>query len=132
MMDEQIKDEKLQHNINKEVAKISALLSDKINKYEYLTAEEILPSNQKQITEETKLTYSPLGKAFEKQTKTIEEQRKKQVDPLKSLESSDKQLPSIKDFISKEKLNPEIMNDLERIEEEEKKCWWKYNGLQRI
>ena len=121
-MDEQIKDEKLQHNINKEVAKISALLSDKINKYEYLTGEEILPSNQKQITEETKLTYSPLGKAFEKQTKTIEEQRKKQVDPLKSLESSDKQLPSIKDFISKEKLNPEIMNDLERIEEEEKKC----------
>ena len=48
-------------------AKISALSSGKINKYECLTDEEILPSNQKQITEKAKFTYSPLGKAFEKQ-----------------------------------------------------------------
>ena len=44
-IDDQIKDEKLQYNINKDAAKISVLLSDKINKYEYLTGEEILPSN---------------------------------------------------------------------------------------
>ena len=41
----QIKDEKLQYDINREAAKISALLSGKIDKYEYLTGEEILPSN---------------------------------------------------------------------------------------
>ena len=70
-----------------------------------------LPSNQHQIIEEAKFTYSPLGKAFEKQTKTIEDQGEKQVNDLKSLESSDKQLPSIKDFISKEMLNPEISNE---------------------
>ena len=44
-IDVQIKDEKLQYNINKEAAKISALLSGKICKYEYLTGEDILPSN---------------------------------------------------------------------------------------
>ena len=62
-----------------------------------------------------------MGKAFEKQTKTIEDQRKKQVDALESLKTSDKELPSIKDFKPKEKLNPEIVNEIKRIEEEEKK-----------
>ena len=75
--DDQIRDEKLQSNINKETAKISALSSGKIDKYEYLTGEEILPSNQQQIIEKAKFTYSPLGKAFEKQIKTIEDQGEK-------------------------------------------------------
>ena len=91
-IDDQIKDEQIYYDINKEATKISALSSDKINKYEYLTGKEILPSNQKQIIEEAKFTYSPLGKAFEKQTKTIEDQGEKQADALKCLESSDKQL----------------------------------------
>ena len=80
--EDQIKDEKLQYDINREAAKISALSSGKIDKYEYLTGEEILPSNQQQIIEQTKFTYSPLGKAFEKQTKTIQDQGKKQVGAL--------------------------------------------------
>ena len=50
--------------------KISALSSDKIDKYEYLTGKEILPSNQQQIIDQAKVTYSPLGKAFENQIKT--------------------------------------------------------------
>ena len=78
-IDDQIEDEKLQCDINREVAKISVLSSGKINKYEYLIGEEILPSNQKQITEQAKFTYSPLGKAFEKQIKAIEDQRKKKL-----------------------------------------------------
>ena len=61
-----------------------------------------------------------MGKSFEKQTKTIKDQVENQVDALKSLESSDKQLPLIRDFISKEKLNPEIMIELERIGEGKK------------
>ena len=63
----------------REAAKISALSSGKIDKYEYLTGEEILPSNQQQIIQQDKFTYSPLGEAFEKQIKTIENQGKKQV-----------------------------------------------------
>ena len=89
--DDQARDEKLQYNINREAAKISALSSGKIEKCEYLTGEEILPSNEKQITEQAKFTYFPLGKAFEKQTKTIKDQEEKQVKVLKSLEYSDKQ-----------------------------------------
>ena len=61
---DQIRDEKLQYDINREAAKISALSSGKIQKYEYRTGEDILPSNQQQITEQTKFAYSPLGKAF--------------------------------------------------------------------
>ena len=63
-IDDQIRDEKLQYDIDREAAKISALSSGKIDKYEDLTGEEILPSNQQQIIEEAKFTYSPLGKAL--------------------------------------------------------------------
>ena len=76
-IDDQIRDEKLQYDINREAAKISALSSGKIDKYEYLTGEDISPSNQKQIIEQAKFTYSPLGKAFEKQIKSIEDQGEK-------------------------------------------------------
>ena len=84
-IEDKIKDEKLQYDINREAAKISALSSGKIDKYEYLTGEEILPSNQQQIIEQAKFTYSPMGKAFEKQIKTIEDQGKKQVEALANL-----------------------------------------------
>ena len=76
-IDDQIRDEKLQYDILREAAKISVSSSGKIDKYEYLSGEEILPCNQKQIIEEAKFTYSLLGKAFQKQTKTIEDQGKK-------------------------------------------------------
>ena len=81
-IEDQIKDEKLQYDINREAAKISALSSGRLDKYEYLTGEEILPSNQQQITQQTKFNYSPLGKAIEKQRKTIEDQGKKQVEAI--------------------------------------------------
>ena len=64
-IDDKIKNEKLQYDINRE-AKLSALSSGKIDKYEYLTGEEILPSDQSRIIEQARFTYSPLGKAFEK------------------------------------------------------------------
>ena len=75
-INDQIRDEKLQYDINREAAKISALSSGEIRKYECLTGEDILPSNQQQIIEQARFTYSPLGKAFDKQIKTIEDQGK--------------------------------------------------------
>ena len=118
-IEDQIKNEKLQYDIERETEKISGLSSGKTDTYEYLTGEEILPSNQQQMIEQPKFTYSLLGIAFEKQKNTMKDQREKQDHALKSLESSDKQLPSIKDFISKETLNPEIVHEIERIEKEE-------------
>ena len=68
-INDQIRDEKLQYDINREAAKISFKSSCKFQKYEYLTGEDVKPSNQQQITEQAKFTYSPLEKAFEKQIK---------------------------------------------------------------
>ena len=78
-INDQITDEKLRYDIDRKAAKISAKSSGKLHRYEYLTGEDILPSNQQQIIEQTKFTYSSLGKAFEKQVKTIEDQGEKQV-----------------------------------------------------
>ena len=97
-INDQITDEKLQYDISREAAKIAVLLSRKIHKYEYLTGEDILPSNQQQIIEQAKFTYSPLGKAFEKQIKTIEDQGEKQIDALKDLKDQNKQLDNISDY----------------------------------
>ena len=84
-IDDHIRDEKLQYDINREAAKISALSSGKIDKFEYVTGEEILSSsNQIQILEQAKFTYSPLGKTFEKQIKTIEDQGEKQIKAIQN------------------------------------------------
>ena len=93
-INDKINDEKLQYDINREAAKISALPSGKIDKYEYLTGEEILPSDQSRVIEQAKLTYSPLGRAFEKQIPTIEDQGEKEI---KALEEHGKQLVKYSD-----------------------------------
>ena len=66
-VDDKIKDEKLQQDINREASKTSALSSDKTDKNEYLTSEEILPSDQSRIIKQASLTDSPFAKALEKQ-----------------------------------------------------------------
>ena len=63
-INDKIRDEKLQYDINREVAKISALSSGKIHNYEYLTGEDILPSNQQQIIEQAKIYLFSFGKSF--------------------------------------------------------------------
>ena len=126
----QIKDEKLQYDINREAAKISALSSNKFDKYEYLTGEKILPAGKQQKINEAKFTYSPLGKAFEKQTKTIEDQGEKQI---KAIQDNKKQ-PINYDYKDKLLLSKEreIFKDiyskrLDKIEELNNKI--DYNNL---
>ena len=53
----------------------------KVNKYEYLTGEEILHSDQRRVIEQVNFNDTPLRKALEKQTKTIEYQVEKQIQP---------------------------------------------------
>ena len=60
-IDDQIRDGKLQCDINREAAKISSLSWGKIHKYEYLTGKDISPSSNQQIIEQARFTYSPLG-----------------------------------------------------------------------
>ena len=113
-INDQIRDEKLQYDINWKAAEISALSSGKIHKYEYVTGKDILPSNQQQMIEEAKFTYSPLGKAFEKQIKTIEDQWEKQIKAIQDkgqVKAIDKYAYDADDtpFISKQK---EIFNEI--------------------
>ena len=91
-IEDQDRHEKLQYDINREAEKTSALSSGKIDKYQYLTGKQILPSNQQQIIEQVKFTYSPLGKAFEKQAKTIKDQGEKQI---KTIQDNKEQLVNI-------------------------------------
>ena len=81
-IDDKIEDEKLQYDISIEATKISALSSGRVDKYEYFTGEQILPSDQSRIIEQNKFTYSPLNKVFERQIKTIEDKREKQIKAL--------------------------------------------------
>ena len=100
IIDDQIKNKKLQYDINREAAKISALLSDKIDKYEYLTGEEILPSNQQQIIEQV-----------------IEDQAQKQDKALEGLESKSR---SIEGIFPEGYESVEIKNKLDKIKEYKK------------
>ena len=107
-----IRDEKLQYDINKKAAAIS---SGKIDKYEFLTGEEILPSDQSRIIEQA---YSPLGNGVEKLTKTMEEQGQKQVKALEVLkieESKEKERKSVEGLFPKEIRANEIKNEIDKI-----------------
>ena len=111
------------YDINREAAKISALSTRKIDKYEYLTGEEIIPADQRKIKEQAKFEYSPSGKAFGKQTKATEEQRKKQVEALEVLkpEENKEDIKSVERLFPKEMRNDEIKNEIDEIEKRENK-----------
>ena len=117
-INDQIRDGKLQYDINREATKTSKSLSN-FHKYEYLTGEDILPSSQHQIIGQTRFTYSPLGRGFEKQIKTIEDQGEKQVDALNTLKSNN-QLTT-EDVIPNDTLNNDEakkeLNKIKKIEE---------------
>ena len=68
---------KLQYDVNREAAKMWALSSGKNYKYEYLTGEEILTSKQRQVKQQPKFTYFPLGKSFWKTNRNDSRARKK-------------------------------------------------------
>ena len=111
-IEDQIKDEKLQYDINREAAKISALSSGKLHKYQYRTGEEILPSNQQKIIQQAKFTYSPLGKALGNQIKTIKDQGEKQTKAIQ-----DNQLVNINkdvDFKDKDDYKDKLLLSKER------------------
>ena len=72
-IDDKIRDEKIQYDINTQNIKISTLQSKNIFEYEYLTGKEILPPDQSRVIEQAKFTFSPLRKVLEKQTKKTED-----------------------------------------------------------
>ena len=67
IINDKIRHEKLQYDVNTKVANISAFSTGKTDKYKYLTGEKILPSDQRRLIEQAKFIYSPIGKVFKKQ-----------------------------------------------------------------
>ena len=124
-IDDKIRNEQLQYDINREAAKISAFSSWKVDEYEYLTGKEILPSNQKRVIEQAKFAYYPLGKILEKQRKTIEDQGINQVEALKALKpekvlkalkpAGNQELESIEGLFTKNMRTNGIKNQMDKI-----------------
>ena len=130
-IDDKIRDEKLKYDIHREAAKVSAPSPGKIDKYEFLTREERLPFDQNTIIEQAKFNYSPLGKAFEIEIKTIKDQDLKQVQALRALklEENKEVIKSIEGTSPKEMRANEIKNKIhevkkweEKIKREDLKC----------
>ena len=107
IIDAKIKKEKVVYGITREAAKTSTSSLGKIDKDEYYTSKEILPSDQSRIIEQGKFTYSPLRKALEKQIKTIEKQGRKQIEEI---EEDVKQLITSITFAEKEQKNIPLDN----------------------
>ena len=95
ILDRKIKQNKAQYNIDRKAAKISAFSSDNLDKYRYLTCEDL--GYKISVIEQARFEYSPLGKIFNKRLteedkkegllKAIEDQRKKQLDAIKNIET---------------------------------------------
>ena len=118
IIDDKIRDEKLQYNIDRQAAKKSALSSWKIDKYESLTGEEMLLTDQKRVIKQAKLTYFPLEKKFEIQTKRLKRKEEKQVKALKAL--MEEELESIEGSFPKITRTDEIKNEIDEIKKKEK------------
>ena len=87
----------------------------------YLTGEEVLSSNQRQIIEQAKFAYSPLRRAFEKQTKTIESQGEKHI---KSIEDNKKQLDNIKQLGNNVLMLSKERELLKKFTTKDLSKWW--------
>ena len=107
-IDDKIRDEKLQNDINREDAKISALSSGKSDRFEYLTGKEILHPSQSRLIEQAKFTYSPLGKALEKKKTS------RCFEVFKPFQWN-KRIKKNWDYISKNKLRDLIIDKLKNI-----------------
>ena len=118
IIDDKIRDEKLQYNIDRQAAKKSALSSWKIDKYESLTGEEMLLTDQKRVIKQAKLTYFPLEKKFEIQTKRLKRKEEKQVKALKAL--MEEELESTEGSFPKITRTDEIKNEIDEIKKKEK------------
>ena len=104
----------------------------KIDQFENLMTGEILTSDENEKIQQVKFTYSPLGNVFQKQKKLVKENKNKQkqlkikeskeLEVLESLGLSEKKFWSMKDFISKRRLNSEIINELKKNREVEQKA----------
>ena len=113
ILDDKIKANKVQYDLDREAAKISVLSSGEIKKYEYLTGEDL--GYKPDAIQKAKFEYFPLGKVFNKgldesdkkegllkRLKNIEGKNEQQLDAIK--DHGEKQLDAIKNYGAKKEL----------------------------
>ena len=115
ILDDRIKTIQAQYDLDREAAKITALLSKELNKYEYLSGEDL--GYKLGVVEQAKFEYSPLGKVFNKGLKK-EDKKERLLKRLNSIEGkSEEQLKAIEyqgekqfDIINKQQKSPDAIN----------------------
>ena len=126
--------------IMSEMKNYNTILTEKQQKYQLLigyqqidrnkslTGEEILPSDQRRVTEQAKFTNFFLEKAFKQKRKTIENQGAKQVEYLKILKTKEdlkaekyEELESTEGPFLKNMRSNEIKNEIDEIRKWKKK-----------
>ena len=139
ILNRKIKQNETQYDLDREAAKISALSSNNLDKYEYLTGEDL--GLKPSTVEQAKFEYSPLGKIFnkglseddkkeglfkriknienknEEQLKAIEDQGKKQLEEIKNINVSSKPLKTISFFSTISEEAKELMNKIKVIDD---------------
>ena len=139
ILDRKIKQNEPQYDLDREAAKISAFSSNNLDKYEYLTGEDL--DLKPSTVEQAKFEYSPLGKIFnkslseedkkeglskrikniegknEEQLKAIEDQGKKQLEEIKNINVSSKPLKTISYFSTINEEAKELMNNIKVIDD---------------
>ena len=88
ILDKKIKQNEAQYDLDRKAAKISALSSNNLDKYEYLTGEDL--GLKPSTVEQAKFEYSPLGKFFNKGLKE-EDKKERLLKRLKNIEDKNKE-----------------------------------------
>ena len=91
ILDRKIKQNESQYDLDREAAKISALSSNNLDKYELLTGEDL--GLKPSTVEQAKFEYSPLGKIF---NKGLSEEDKKEgiLKRLENIKDKNNELPN--------------------------------------
>ena len=127
VLDNKIRSNQVQYDLDRQNAKISALSSDELDKYEYLTGEDL--GYKPDVVQKAKFEYSSLGQVFNKGLDTSEKQVVL-LSRLKNIEDkTDRQLEENKDnqlgvkyigYTAKEELSQEAKDMLEKLNNQEK------------
>ena len=139
ILNRKIKQNEAQYDLDREAAKISALSSNNLDKYEYLTGEDL--GLKPSTVEQAKFEYSPLGKIFnkglseedrkeglfkrikniegknEEQLKAIEDQGKKQLEEIKNINIGSKPLKTISFFSAISDEAKKLMNNIKQTDD---------------
>ena len=107
VLDRKIMQNEAQYDFDRKAAKISALSSNNMDKYDYLTGEDL--GLKPSTAEQAKFEYSPLGKVFNKGLDKDEDKKEGLLKRLKTIEGKNEEL--LNAFSTTNKVNKTPKNE---------------------